>query len=279
MTGINATRLSRQLGLSNLAPVGGGSINQAWQGVDADGEAVFLKAHASPPPGFFAAEAQGLHALAESGATVPVVLSQSDHFLLLRWIDSAAPKVDSMARLGEQLARVHNTVGPAYGFDVDNYCGTSRQGNEQMRNGHAFFAQQRLLPQGQWAVAAGLLSTSDLMALQTLCDRLPELIPEQPPSLIHGDLWSGNVLFDRLGDPVLIDPAVSWCWAEADLAMTRLFGGFDHAFYRAYEAVRPLAPGFDDRVPIYNLYHLLNHLNLFGGGYQASVRRILKPFT
>lgn len=275
---MRAQDLANHLGLSALTPVGGGSINQAWRAIDDNGQTVFLKAHSSPPSGFFAAEASGLQALEKAGATVSTVLQQGDDFLLLRWIDSAPPQQHSMADLGRMLAHLHENKGPAFGFDSDNYCGTSLQCNWQMRDGHAFFAENRLLPQGQMALQSGLLEKADLAALERLCQRLPELIPEQPPSLIHGDLWSGNVLFDTAGEPVLIDPAVSWCWAEADLAMTRLFGGFDPAFYQAYEAVRPLPTGFEQRVPLYNLYHLLNHLNLFGGGYRASVVRILQPF-
>lgn len=266
------------LNLTQLESITGGSINDAFRGERPDGRAVFLKTHAAPPADFFAAEVSGLKALADAGIRVPEVLAHDSAYLLLEWIDTQAPKPGAMAELGEQLAALHGHTGPCFGFGEDNFCGLTPQINTQMADGFEFFAQCRLLPQAEQAFNQGLLACSELRQLERLCQRLPELIPQKPPSLIHGDLWSGNVLFATTGEPVLIDPAVSWCWAEADLAMTRLFGGFDPAFYRAYEAVRPLAPGFDERVPIYNLYHLLNHLNLFGGGYQASVRAVLRPF-
>lgn len=270
--------LNNTLDIEALDPVGGGSINDAYRGRRNDGSTVFVKTHSQPPEGFFEAEAMGLQALKEAGATVPGVVAQAPGYLVLEWVHTAPPGRDSMSMLGEQLARVHGCVGPCFGYTQTTYCGLSRQSNEQTTDGFAFFAEHRLLLQGAWAFDAGLLARSHLRQLERLCDRLPELIPEQPPSLIHGDLWSGNVLFDAQGVPVLIDPAVSWSWAEADLAMTRLFGGFDDRFLDAYQAHRPLAPGFDQRVPIYNLYHLLNHLNLFGGGYRASVLSVLKGF-
>lgn len=274
----DVTTLKDRLDLEMLAPVGGGSIKDAYQGRRHDGSSVFVKTHSKPPEHFFEAEAAGLEALKEAGATVPEVVARADDYLVLGWVDTAPPGRDSMSALGEQLARVHDCVGPSFGYNQTTYCGLSRQSNDKMSDGHAFFAEHRLLLQGAWAFDAGHLTRPHMRQLERLCDRLPELIPEQPPSLIHGDLWSGNVLFDAGGQPVLIDPAVSWSWAEADLAMTRLFGGFDARFHDAYQAHRPLEPGFHQRVPIYNLYHLLNHLNLFGGGYRSSVLSVLKGF-
>lgn len=117
------------------------------------------------------------------------------------------------------------------------------------------------------------------MRVEKLCDRLPELIPEQPASLIHGDLWSGNAMFDSRGQPAIIDPAAHYGWAEAELAMTTLFGSFPDVFYRAYQEARPLEPDFRERFPIYNLYHLLNHVNLFGGGYLGQSLSILRRYA
>lgn len=269
-------RLAQQLNLTNLSPVSGGDINEAYRAAQADGRSVFLKTHAAPPADFFAAEAAGLKALAEAGARVPEVIAQAEDHLLLEWIETAAPGPAAMAELGEQLASVHGHRGPCFGFTTDNFCGLTPQRNTQMTNGHEFFAVCRLLPQGERAFDQGRLSRPEMRQLERLCQRLPDLLPEQPPSVIHGDLWSGNALFDTRGCGALIDPAVSWSWAEADLALTHLFGGFTDSFYRGYENVRALDPGFSARVPVYNLYHLLNHLNLFGESYRASVQGVLQ---
>ena len=263
--------LADTLQLRQLEPTGGGSINDAFLAEQEDGRPVFVKTHPAPPPGFFAAEAAGLKALAEAGAPVPEVLALDETWLLLSRVDSGRPGADSQALLGRVLAALHGHSGPSFGFREDNFCGTSPQDNRCLDNGHEFFATCRLLPQGARAYDQGLLTRPEVRCLERLCQRLPELIPPQPPSLIHGDLWAGNVMFDAAGDPVLIDPAVSWCWAEADLAMTRLFGGFGPDMLAAYEELRSLEPGFPERVPLYNLYHLLNHLNLFGAGYHAAV--------
>ncbi len=147
-----------------------------------------------------------------------------------------------------------------------------------MEDGHAFFGEQRLLYQGCLALERGLLSAGEMLRLEQLVNRLPELIPLQPASLIHGDLWSGNALSGPGGEPALIDPAAHYGWAEAELAMTALFGGFPGEFYRAYQEAASLEPGWRERFQIYNLYHLLNHLNLFGRGYRTDVVNILQAY-
>ena len=125
----------------------------------------------------------------------------------------------------------------------------------------------------------GYLNVKDVDQIERLIGKLNQLVPQQPASLLHGDLWSGNAISDSEGSPALIDPAVYFGWAEADLAMTDLFGGFSDAFYSAYNEVNPLASGWRERFPIYNLYHLLNHVNLFGQSYLSQVRTILKAFA
>lgn len=264
--------------LQYLAPVAGGSINHCYRARTEAGETVFVKENADAPADFFAAEASGLRALADAGAPVPRVLDWNRDCLMLEWVDGGRPAKEAMASLGRIVAAMHETHGPSFGFERDNYCGLTPQLNHRHDDPWTFFAECRLLPQGRWARDRGLLDGRAMERLEALCERLPELIPWQPPSLIHGDLWAGNMMFDERGEPLLIDPAASWSPAEADLAMTRLFGGFDAAFYRAYHERRPLEPGFEERVPIYNLYHLLNHLNLFGGSYRASVIDILRRY-
>ena len=147
-----------------------------------------------------------------------------------------------------------------------------------MENGHDFFREQRLRIQIKWANNKSLLDPKDIQKLEGLLLRLPELIPEQPASLLHGDLWSGNLITNRNGKPTLIDPAVYYGWAEADLAMTDLFGHYPDEFYQAYTNINPLEAGYRSRFPLYNLYHLINHLNLFGRGYLSQIRTILNQY-
>ncbi|MBU1431684.1 fructosamine kinase family protein [Myxococcota bacterium] len=265
--------------LRQASPVSGGDIAEAWRLTLHDGQRRFLKVHAAPPLGLFEAEAAGLAALAAvAGAPrTPRVDLVGPGFLLMEDLGAGRPTPEALAQLGEGLAALHHAVGPCFGFHIDNFCGLSPQHNPQMADGYAFFAEHRLLAQAQRARDAGRLSSTDTRRVDQLCHRLEGLIPPQPPSLIHGDLWSGNAHFTPIG-AALIDPAVSWSWAEADLAMTMMFGAFDPRFYEAYLAHRPLEPGWRERAALYNLYHQLNHLNLFGGGYLDGARATLRRY-
>ncbi len=267
--------------VQRLEPVGGGDINEAYRVHTREGATFFLKRNPHAPADMFAREAEGLQALraAPQGPTVPEPYLWGPDYLVLEDLRPARRRPDYWPRFGRALAHVHQVHGPAFGFEHDNYIGLTPQPNPWTQDGYAFFAQHRLLYQARLAHRRGLLPAADVRAVERLAARLPELVPPQPPSLLHGDLWSGNALTDARGDPAIIDPAAYYGWAEADLAMTALFGAFPEAFYRAYQEVRALEPGWRDRFPIYNLYHLLNHLNLFGGGYLGSVRHILRRFS
>jgi protein-ribulosamine 3-kinase len=148
-----------------------------------------------------------------------------------------------------------------------------------MGDGYQFFGEQRLLFQARLANRRGLLGKEQMEQVERLAAHLSQLIPSQPASLIHGDLWGGNAITNQRGEPVLIDPATHYGWAEAELAMTALFGSFPDVFYKAYQEVRTLDADFQGRFPIYNLYHLLNHLNLFGSSYLGQVLQILRRFS
>ncbi|MBN1665608.1 MAG: fructosamine kinase family protein, partial [Anaerolineales bacterium] len=152
------------------------------------------------------------------------------------------------------------------------------QPNPWQADGYRFFAEQRLLYQARLARRRNLIEAADLAQVEGLAARLPDLVPEQPAALLHGDLWTGNAASDSAGRPALIDPAAYYGWAEAELAMTTLFGSFPAEFYAAYEEARPLAPGYRGRFDLYNLYHLLNHVNLFGRGYLGQVQAILRRY-
>ena len=262
-----------------VEPLSGGCISAAYAVHFNDRPAVFAKHNVTVPADFFAAEAAGLRALSQGGPLcVPDVLHYSAEIIVLELIDSAPANADYWHLLGSGLAALHNQPAPCFGFDKDNYCGSTPQPNPKTDCGYTFFAEQRLRYQARLAYDSGKLPKIDLGALEALLSRLAELIPSQPASLVHGDLWSGNVLSDGNGDPVLIDPAAHWGWAEAELALTLLFGGFAAPFYHAYEDARTLEPGWRERVPLYNLYHLLNHLNLFGAAYYRDVKEVIYSF-
>ena len=259
------------------APLDGGTFS-VWLVEAANGERVVVKAASDAPPDLFAREADGLRLLRTVGdaprAPQPLVVGVT--FLVLEYLESSPRAPQAWADLARGLAALHTHVGPAFGAVADNYLGRSPQSNRTTEDGHRFFADERLAPQLAWARSRGWLTEADIAAADRLMQRLPDLIPTQPASLIHGDLWSGNVIPGPGGALCLIDPAAHFGWAEADLAMTTLFGGFPAGFYDAYNAVHPMVPGWRDRIPLYNLYHLLNHLNLFGAAYRSEVQSILR---
>lgn len=228
------------------------------------------------------AEADSLLAIARTGAiAVPEILAHGrteEHaFLVMQWIEFGARSPEAQRRLGTALARMHATTGAGFGWHRDNYIGLTPQRNTPCDDWAGFLATQRLAPQLELAGRNGL-AASTLKQGEQLIARLPALLEgHRPlPALLHGDLWSGNWGAAPDGTPYLIDPAVYFGDREADLAMTRLFGGFGADFYRAYEAVMPMEPRSAIRQSIYNLYHLLNHFNLFGTAYVASVRDTLR---
>ena len=260
-------------------PVGGGCINAGTVLTTGSGRTFFLKTNHQAPADMFEREAQGLQALAvEGGPRLPVPYLYGENYLLLEDLAPAPRRVDYWPEFGRRLAALHRHTSDRFGFPQDNYIGSTLQPNTPSADGYEFFADRRLLYMARLARQAGLLSQEQVRQVERLVARLPELVPEQPASLIHGDLWSGNVITDSAGNPAIIDPAAHYGWAEAELAMTALFGSFPQVFFWSYEGARPLEPGYRDRFPIYNLYHLLNHLVLFGSGYLGDVLRILDGF-
>lgn len=260
--------------------VGGGCINHGERLETTSGQTFFLKTNPDAPADMFAREAEGLAELRLGSAPrLPDPLLWAEEFILLEDLAPAPPVSNYSEILGRQLASLHMRTKDQFGFEHDNYLGTTTQPNKWSADGVEFFAEQRLIYQARLARDTGGLSRAEAAQVDRLAARLRELVPPQPASLIHGDLWGGNAISDRRGQPALIDPAAHYGWAEAELGMTALFGGFDDAFYRAYEDSRPLDKGWRDRLPIYNLYHLLNHLNLFGAGYHGQVMDVLHLYA
>ena len=193
--------------------------------------------------------------------------------LVLEWVDTARPGPGFMERFGRAFAALHRITGNAYGFDVDNYLGRTSQPNlERSSDWACFFFEHRIAYQLRLAESNGYADAALRRAVADLESRIGDLLAgsEEPPTLLHGDLWGGNYLADSQQRAVLIDPATYYGHREADLAMTRLFGGFSSAFYAAYEEAFPLAPGERRRRPLYEAWHLLNHLNLFGSSYYSQ---------
>lgn len=263
--------------------VGGGSINQASKIILKDSRSFFVKSNAAPLPRMFECEAAGLEELSRAkNIRIPTVIGFGEKpipFFVIEFIESGKPKKDFFYRFGQAFAQMHREcTSERFGFKHDNYIGSTQQLNRYHDDWVEFFRVERLEYQIRLAVDQGFhhLKKSEGFLL-----KLDEFIrfPEEPATLLHGDLWSGNYLCDDQNNPVLIDPAVYYGRREADLAMTKLFGGYPASFYQGYEELWPLGEGAFEREEIYKLYHLLNHLNLFGGGYLSSCLEIIRRYS
>jgi len=273
--------------IKSTVAVSGGSIANSCKLQLSSGRKFFLKQSRAGSTSSFASEALGLEELRKSGVVrIPEVVDKGPDFLLLEWIEIGKNSSDSsMEELGRHLAGLHSFHGEKFGFVEDNFIGDSPQSNLTSTAGNEnwtiFFAENRLHFQAELAEKKGYVTPEIRRLLEVLIEKIPDLLSgtEEKPSLLHGDLWCGNYLIDVDGHPWLIDPAVYYGHREADLAMTSLFGGFTKTFYSAYESAFPLVPGYPEREPLYQLYHLMNHLNLFGTGYYGQVLSILKRYA
>ena len=263
-------------------PVYGGDINHAAQ-IAVNGTRYFVKWSREAPAAMFPAEADGLRRLAEAGEIrVPAVIALGDAgdgcpaFLALEWIEtdgSGRAHDATMEEFGVRLAALHRHTASQHGLERDNFLGRLPQPNTPDPAWSVFYRDQRIRPQMALARERGLLPKRREDLLTRLMERLPDLLDDTAlqPALLHGDLWGGNYLIDDRGEAVLIDPAVYYGHREMDLAMSALFGGFSQRFYDAYAAAYPLDPGYEDRQPLYQLYYILAHLNLFGESYGGRV--------
>ena len=263
--------------------VSGGDINANYR-LETDRGSFFLKTNTVAQAGaMFTHEAAGLRALARSATVmVPEIVNlraEPPAYLVLDWIDRQ-PATDVFWRqLGSALARMHRIEQPIFGGLPDNYIGSLPQSNRDHAFWSSFYYTERLRPQMDLAIRLNRLTTHDLDLLDAIAKQFETLFPQEPPALIHGDLWSGNVICGPDHSAYLIDPAAGYAHREMDIAMSRLFGGFPSVFYTAYQEAYPLAYGYEEREPLYQLYYLLVHVNLFGGGYVHSVRNILRANT
>ncbi len=266
--------------LARAAPIGGGDINQAFRLEGRNGARYFVKLNDAGQHAMFAAEQAGLRRLEASGAirvprSVACGVSGPLAFLVLEYLDLGG--TGDARRLGEQLAALHRASAAQFGFEFDNTIGSTPQPNGWMNEWIDFLRERRLGHQLLLTTTNGHDGT-----LQHLGARLLESLPlffagyAPQPSLLHGDLWGGNYSYLGDGTPVIFDPAPYFGDREADLAMTELFGGFSPEFYQAYRSSWTLDPGYATRKTLYNLYHILNHANLFGGGYAQQAKGMMR---
>jgi fructosamine-3-kinase len=268
--------------VAGARPLSGGDINEAFEVRLADGREIFVKCNVSAPNDMFFAEARGLAWLGDAKALrVPSVLAASGAndltpFLALELIRSTARGRNFDERLGRGLAALHRHGAPSFGLDHDNYIGRLPQKNTFGADWPEFYRVRRLGAQLKAAADAGLAPARVRRDFERLFVQLESLCgPPEPPARLHGDLWGGNLITDELGEPCLIDPAVYGGHREIDLAMMKLFGGFGPRVFAAYEEAFPLADGHRERVALYQLYPLMVHVNLFGGGYLPQVEAAL----
>jgi fructosamine-3-kinase len=275
-------RFSSKVEIKSTESLSGGCINHALKLITSAGN-FFVKWNSdSAYPGMFESEAKGLNILSQSNTLrIPEVISTGEEnntsFILLEFIEAGRPGKNFFRDFGTKLALMHKNTSSFFGLDHDNYIGSLLQKNIQEADGKKFFIEHRLKFQFDLACRSGSFSTQWSEKFEPFCEAINELLPEEPPALLHGDLWNGNYLIGDNG-ACLIDPAVYFGYRETDIAMTKLFGGFDREFYSAYHETFPLQPGYEGRFEIFNMYPLLVHVNLFGGGYVEQVKRIIEKY-
>jgi fructosamine-3-kinase len=256
-------------------PIGGGDVGEGWRLELADGRTVYAKTRAGAPAGLFTAEAAGLRWLAAAGALrVPDVLAVVDgpnvatRVLVLPWIQAGRASSRDDETFGRGLANLHRSGASSYGFSRDGFIGPLPMSNSPTATWASFWWERRIEPLVRLALDSGVIDVEDAMTIGALEDMVDELVgPREPIARLHGDLWTGNVHWSEDGRPWLIDPAAYGGRREVDLAMLRLFGGVSERAFAAYHEAWPLSDGYEDRIPLYQLFPLLVHAVLFGGGY------------
>ena len=271
-------RLSRTI--LSISKLSGGDINSVYFLKTAKGNFVVKLNDKEKYPKMLQKEAKGLELLRKGGLNTPIVIDQFEQddsqVIILDHIESEAPAKQFWIRFADELSKLHQNYNPDFGLDHDNYIGSLYQENTEKPSWEIFFVENRLQPLIKMGFDKELLDKGHVKKFEDLFKILAELIPTENPSLLHGDLWSGNLICSELQLPVFIDPAVYYGHREIDIAMTQMFGGFDPVFLSHYHEVYPLEKGWEKRIEIHNLYPNLVHLNLFGKSYLGGIERVLE---
>ncbi|ANQ49779.1 fructosamine kinase family protein [Flammeovirga sp. MY04] len=271
--------LGNDIQLLETNNITGGCINESIKLSTNKGN-FFIKHNAKLKTHFFDVERKGLNLIRDnSDFTVPKVIGigEFEHgvYLIMEHINSSRSSHDYWEKMGNYLAEMHKVTQPEFGLNYHNYIGRLPQLNNKEEKWIDFFVNQRIVPQYEMSVQNGFLKQHHLDKIYLIKEKLENYFPKESPALLHGDLWSGNTMVGALGEPCLIDPAVYYGHREAELAFTTLFGGFDDAFFNAYNETYPWEEGIKERIPFYNLYPLLVHLNLFGKSYLSEIEGVL----
>ncbi len=268
--------------INRITRLSGGDINDAFK-IETSNNIYALKVNRRDSyPKMFTKEKMGLELIAQTGAKVPKVIltfSNSNYqFLLLEFITESSADNIFWKNFAKDLVKVHQCFGNIFGLDYNNYIGSLNQNNTQKSLWNSFFIENRLMPLVKSAYDNNLLKTKHLRSFENFYQRVNEIIPLEKPSLVHGDLWGGNIMKSKNNTPIFIDPAIYYGHREIDISMTQMFGGFDNSYLTHYDNIFPLEKDWKNRIQIHNLYPNLVHLNLFGLGYLSSIERVIKVF-
>jgi fructosamine-3-kinase len=266
--------------ITSSSPVAGGHINWTSRIETSLGQTFIVKQSAETKPRLFTCEADGLKTLRKAGTRTPEVLSVGDEYLLLEDLGSQADRKPNWEAFGRAIARQHLQKNDRFGYAFDNYLGPLPQINVWTVNGHEFFGQYRVLRYLSEPLCEQAMTGKDRQDLERLVMRLPALVPDQKPSLLHGDLWHTNMLIDPVDMPSLIDPAVYFGWPEAELSMTRQYGTVTDDFYGAYNEINPLDKGWWERLELLYIRQQVAVLAFFGNRYNtlAQLREIIEKY-
>ncbi len=269
-----------ELRFSESFPLAGGDINEVFILKGNNQKFVVKLNDAEKYPGMFESEKLGLEKLREPkkiDVPRPLATGEVDHksYLLLEHKESAPMHPDFWKIFGEKLAKLHQVSADEFGLEKNNYIGSLPQYNENKSSASEFYIEMRLKPQLKISEEKGF----KLGIPSSFFDNIKNAIPDERPSLVHGDLWNGNFIINSEGEPCLIDPATAFAPREMDIGMMHLFGGFNEELFNRYHEVFPLAKGWEDRIPLWELYYLLVHLNIFGGAYKSQVTSIIDQYS
>ncbi len=269
--------------IENIQSVSGGDISSAYL-VKTSSERFFLKVNnSSVALDMFLSEEKALNTIANTNTiATPRVLAcnsfNNNSFLIMEYIEAKSPNSKDLELFGNQLAQLHQVTSTNFGFDSNNFIGSLHQRNQTHTNWNDFYTEERLIPQFDLAKSKSLINSNEIPDKEYLKEKCLPHFKNVTPSLLHGDLWSGNYLISTSGMPYLIDPALYFGHSEVDIAMSKLFGGIGRAFYDSYHNIIPKDEYTEDRIQLYQLYYLLVHLNLFGSSYYSSVKNIMKNY-